>query len=57
MIGHDVRITILGVKGGQVRVGINAPKAIAVHREEIYMRIKRKAECATAADMPLAASS
>lgn len=42
MIGEDVTITVLGVKGNQVRVGINAPKSIAVHREEIYERIKRE---------------
>jgi len=44
MIGNDVTVTILGVKGNQVRVGINAPKTIAVHREEIYDRIKREQE-------------
>ena len=42
MIGHEVTITVLGVKGNQVRVGINAPKSVAVHREEIYERIKRE---------------
>ena len=42
MIGDDVTITVLGVKGNQVRVGINAPKHVAVHREEIYERIKRE---------------
>lgn len=42
MIGDEVDFTILGVKGNQVRVGINAPKSIAVHREEIYERIKRE---------------
>lgn len=42
MIGNDVTVTILGVKGNQVRVGINAPKSVAVHREEIYERIKRE---------------
>ena len=40
MIGDDVAITVLGVKGNQVRVGINAPKDVPVHREEIYLRIK-----------------
>ncbi len=40
MIGSDVTCTVLGVKGNQVRVGINAPKSVAVHREEIYERIK-----------------
>jgi carbon storage regulator len=42
MIGNDVTVTILGVKGNQVRVGINAPKNVAVHREEIYERIKHE---------------
>ena len=42
MIGNDVTITVLGVKGNQVRVGINAPKNVAVHREEIYERIKNE---------------
>ena len=44
MIGDDVAITVLGVKGNQVRVGINAPKDIPVHREEIYLRIKNEEE-------------
>ena len=42
MIGDDVIITVLGVKGNQVRVGINAPRNVGVHREEIYERIKRE---------------
>lgn len=40
MVGDDVTITVLGVKGNQVRIGVNAPRNVAVHREEIYERIK-----------------
>ena len=42
MIGNEVTVTVLGVKGNQVRIGVNAPKDVSVHREEIYERIKRE---------------
>lgn len=42
MIGHDVTLTVLGVKGNQVRIGVDAPRNVPVHREEIYERIKRE---------------
>jgi carbon storage regulator len=52
MIGDDVTVTILEVKGGQVRIGINAPRSVAVHREEIYERIKRGQQGGCAASRP-----
>lgn len=43
-IGDDVRVTVLGVKGDQTRLGVDAPKEVLVHREEIYEKIKRENE-------------
>lgn len=40
MVGDDIQVQVLGVKGNQVRLGVNAPKDVTVHREEIYNRIK-----------------
>lgn len=42
MIGDNVELTVLGIKGNQVRVGVDAPKDIAVHREEVYLRIQNE---------------
>lgn len=55
MVGDDVTVTVLGVKGNQVRIGVNAPKDVAVHREEIYDRIQKEQSGAASAQ-PLASS-
>lgn len=52
MIGDTVTVTVLGVKGNQVRIGITAPKDVAVHREEIYQRIQRDEAAGGAAESP-----
>ncbi|MFT7654296.1 MAG: carbon storage regulator [Candidatus Azotimanducaceae bacterium] len=44
MIGDDITVTVLGVKGNQVRVGVNAPRDVAVHREEVYDKIQLENE-------------
>jgi carbon storage regulator len=50
VIGDDVVVTVLGIKGNQVRVGVNAPKEISVHREEIYQRIQQEKSMNNQAD-------
>ena len=52
MIGDQVTVTVLGVKGNQVRIGINAPKDLAVHREEIFQRIRKEQEGGAEAVVP-----
>ena len=50
VIGDDVTVTVLGVRGNQVRLGVNAPKDVAVHREEIYQRIQNEKDAENSAE-------
>lgn len=50
-IGPDIRVVVLGVKGGQVRLGIEAPHSVAVHREEVYARIQEENQLAAKTDV------
>lgn len=55
-IGDEVTVTVLGVKGNQVRIGINAPRDVAVHREEIYLRILSEKKSSESEELSLAVS-
>ena len=51
-IGDEVSVTVLGIKGSQVRIGVNAPKSVSVHREEVYDRINEE-KSKNSADIPI----
>lgn len=53
VIGDDIIVTVLGIKGNQVRIGINAPKDVSVHREEIYQRILQEKTPQPASEKPV----
>jgi carbon storage regulator len=52
MIGNEIEVTVLSVKGSQVRVGVKAPREIGVHREEIYKRIKKEEQALAEGSRP-----
>lgn len=52
MVGNEVTVTVLGVKGNQVRLGVNAPRSVPVHREEIYRRIQQENAAAERLNKP-----
>lgn len=54
LIGEDIKVTVLSVRGNLVRVGIDAPRSVPVHRQEVYARIQREKSQASAVDAPAA---